>query len=196
MINGKVMVSKHAAPEVSTSSMADIAFLLLTFFLITTIIPNDRGLTLLLPPFLKTPQSVPVHERNLFTVLINSSDELLIEGERRSSISGLRDEIKIFVLNNGRDNKLSDNPQKAVISIKTDRGTSYKMYVTALDEVQAAYYEIYSARAGISSTAFRKLNTGDAKQKKIYDEAMRGIPMNISIAESSRAIQASGESSN
>jgi biopolymer transport protein ExbD len=177
------MPSKHPVAEVSTSSMADIAFLLLTFYLTTTIIRDDKGLTILLPPFQKTAPTVPVANHNLFTVLINSSDELLIEGERRSSLAGVRDQIKKFLLNNGNNKTLSDNPQKAVISIKTDRGTSYRMYVAALDEVQAAYYEIYADRARITSAVFRKLNPNDPNEKKIYDQATRGIPMNISIAE-------------
>jgi hypothetical protein len=99
-------------------------------------------------------------------VLINSSDELLIEGERRSSLAGVRDQIKKFLLNNGNNKTLSDNPQKAVISIKTDRGTSYRMYVAALDEVQAAYYEIYADRARITSAVFRKLNPNDPNEKR------------------------------
>jgi biopolymer transport protein ExbD len=177
------MPSKHPAAEVSTSSMADIAFLLLTFYLTTTIIRDDKGLPLLLPPFQETPITVPIPERNLFNVLINSSDELLIEGKRRPSLVGLRNEIKVFLMNKGRNKTLSDNPEKAVISLKTDRGTSYRMYIAALDEMQAAYYEIYAERAGISLASFRKLDMNVAKEKQIYDKATRGIPMNISIAE-------------
>jgi biopolymer transport protein ExbD len=179
------MASKHPVAELSTSSMADIAFLLLTFYLTTTIIRDDKGLPMLLPPFQKTTIPIPVHERNLFNVLINSSDELLVEGNRRPSLKGLRDEIKVFLMNYGKNDALSENPEKAVISLKTDRGTSYQMYIAALDEVQAAYYEIYSERAGISAAAFRKLDMNSSKERKIYDEAIRGIPMNISIAEPS-----------
>jgi biopolymer transport protein ExbD len=177
------MITKRPMAEVSTSSMADIAFLLLTFFLVTTIINNDRGIMLLLPPIIKDIPPVPIHERNIFKIQINSADEILIESEPKASLEGLREEIKKFILNNGLDKNSSDSPKEAVVSIKTDRGTSYKVYLAALDEAQAAYYEIYAARVGLSPEEYRKLDTNDGKQKEIYESGKSGIPMNISIAE-------------
>jgi hypothetical protein len=125
----------------------------------------------------------------LFNIQINSHDEIMVEGEVVRSVSGLRKEMKEFVLNNGRDKHSSENPEKAIISIKTDRGTSYKSFLAALDEVQAAYYEIYGQQAGVSASEFRKLDLTNSSHKKIYDKGRKGIPMNISIAESSAVLQ-------
>jgi biopolymer transport protein ExbD len=177
------LLRKTGSAEVSTSSMADIAFLLLTFFLMTTVIKNEKGLTLMLPQWNNDPITEPVHQRNVFAVQINSSNEFLIEGEPRNSLAGVTAEIKKFILNNNADPSLSENPEKAVVSFKTDRGTSQRAFIDALDAIQTAYYEIYAARAGITPKAFRELDLTDKEQLKIYDAARKGIPMNISMAD-------------
>jgi hypothetical protein len=120
----------------------------------------------------------------MFAIHINSNDQLMVEGERVQSLEGIRNDIKRFVLNYKKDPTLSDSPMDAVVSIKTDRGTSYKSFIEALDEAQAAYYEIYAERIGISTERFRKLRTNLSEDRIIYERAKRGIPMNISIAES------------
>lgn len=174
--------SHRPAAEISASSMADIAFLLLTFFLVTTVIPNDKGIALLLPE--PVDRAVPVHERNIFKIQINSYDKFLVNGEERTTLSGLRDEIKGFILNKGKNLSMPEEPAKAVVSLKTDRGTTYAAFIRTLDEIQAAYYEIYASRVDLSPEEFRKLDVNSPAQKKIYDRGRAGIPMNISIAES------------
>lgn len=174
---------RHATAGVNASSMTDIAFLLLTFFLITTQINNDRGISMLLPQFLKTPQTIEIRDRNVFNVQINSTNDFLIENEPRKSINGLRTELKEFILNNGRDINLSESPALAVVSLKTDRGTSYAAFIAALDEIQAAYFEIYASRVGITADAFRKLDPSVPHDEVLYQKGRSGIPMNISIAE-------------
>lgn len=166
--------------------MADIAFLLLTFFLVTTQIQNDRGLIMVLPSLFTKNLPQEISSRNLFKIQINSSDKYLVEDIPRTDLSGIREEIKLFILNYGKIAGLSDNPENAIVSLKTDRGTSYSTYIKALDEIQGAYYEIYSRRAGISADQFRSLDLSDAKNKLIYEKARLGIPMNISIAEPTR----------
>lgn len=178
--------TKRVTPELSSGSMADIAFLLLTFYMMTTEIKDHKGLPLLLPQYLPNLVELPVNNRNLFTIHINSSDQLLVEGKPVKNLNGVRDTIKKFVLNNKKEPTLSDSPEVAVVSIKTDRGSSYGTFIQALDEAQAAYYEIYSERADISTKAFRALNLSIEEQRRIYDKARRGIPMNISIAESGK----------
>lgn len=174
--------------------MADIAFLLLTFFLVTTTIANDRGLSIQLPPppEAQPPEDIKVQERNMFKIQVNSSDALLVEGEPMSDITGLKEMIKKFILNNGVDPESSDNPEKAIVSYKTDRGTSHKRFIEILDIIQGAYYDIYAERAGVTNTKWRELSSDLSvpENQVLYDKG-RGrrpdgtieIPMQLSIAE-------------
>jgi biopolymer transport protein ExbD len=184
----------RSTPEIPNASMADIAFLLLTFFLVTTTIANDRGLSIQLPPppEAQPPEDIKVQERNMFKIQVNSSDALLVEGEPMSDVSGLRDMIKKFILNNGADPASSDNPEKAIVSYKTDRGTSHKRFVEILDIIQGAYYDIYAERAGVTNAKWRELSSDLSlpENQVLYDKG-RGrrpdgtieIPMQLSIAE-------------
>ncbi len=173
-------------PEIPNASMADIAFLLLTFFLVTTTISNDRGLSIQLPPPPeKQQEDVKIQEHNMFKIQVNSSDALLVEGEPMNDVSGLKEQIKKFIMNNGADPASSDNPEKAIVSFKTDRGTSHKRFVQILDLIQGAYYDIYADKAGVSNARFREAasDPSDPNNKAIYDKGRAGIPMNVSIAE-------------
>ena len=197
--------------EVNSGSMADIAFLLLIFFLVTTTIANDKGIAMLLPPKPdpnEPPPEVTKNDRNIFKILANSKDMLLVEDEPMGDISDLKDEIKKFVLNfgkpsasgrelynslpatlrsyvntQGRAGNSSDEPGEAVVSFKADRGTSYEVYVRVLDQINAAYNEIYGQRVGISAEEFLLLDKKDPDQKEMYKKARKGIPRAISIAE-------------
>jgi biopolymer transport protein ExbD len=200
--------SGRKIPEVNSSSMADIAFLLLVFFLVTTTIATDKGLTLTLPPKAdpnQEPPDITKNQRNIYKILVNSSDRILIEDEPVTDLSDLRDEVKKFVLNFGQmdaENQAlyntlpqtlralseksatsSDNPKEAVVSFKADRGTSYEVYLEILDELQAAYYEIYAERLNITSDQFRALDQRNDAEREMYKRAREGFPMNISIAE-------------
>ncbi|HQQ96740.1 MAG TPA: biopolymer transporter ExbD [Cyclobacteriaceae bacterium] len=170
--------------ELSTSSMADIAFLMLTFFLISTQIPYQRGLVIMLPE-LNNVVNKKIHDRNLFAIQLNSEDRLMVEGEVRP-VTRLREAVRAFILNTGRDKSLSDNPRDAVVSFKADRQTSHRAFIEVLDEIQAAYFEIYAARAGMSSSEFRALNPTNPLDKEVIDRAREGFPMNVSIAEPTR----------
>ncbi len=187
----------RGGPEINSSSMADIAFLLLIFFLVTTTIANDKGLTIQLPPKPDDMEEIEleIKERNLFKVYVNSADRILVEGEVVQDIFSIRERVKEHVLNNGRDPEKSDSPKDAIISFKTDRGTSYEVFIDILDELQGAYYEMYAERAGVTTERWREIASDhkDPELKEIYDKA-RGVneegkvtfPMNISIAEPSR----------
>jgi hypothetical protein len=146
--------NKRAIPEINAGSMADIAFLLLIFFLVTTTMDADKGINRKLPPWDDNPpdQENLIRERNIFTVLINSNNNLLVENEYMD-ISELRKACKEFIINNGlgdcdycdgglRDPNSSDNPTKAVVSLQNDRGTSYDMYIRVQNELVAAYEEL------------------------------------------------------
>lgn len=168
---------------ISAGSMADIAFLLLIFFLVTTTIVDDKGLILNLPPKQNETTIARIHDRNLFKIQINSMDKIMIQGEVRTDLSGLREEVKEFILNPASLPSLAESPKEAVISLQTNRGTSYRTYIFVLDELHGAYYEIYGDRVNMSAKEFRKLDTSDPAQRKVYEKAKKDVPMNISIAE-------------
>lgn len=201
-------------PEVSSGSMADIAFLLLIFFLVTTTIANDKGIAMLLPPPPdpnEEQQEVDIPERNLFKILANSQDRLLVENEPyTASMDQLKEDVKSFVLNfgnptpegvqvynslppslkayvnrKGRLPESSDDPTggNAIVSFKANRGTSYDLFINVLDAINAAYNEIYAERVGITVDEWLKLDREDDIQKDMYDKARQGIPRAISIAE-------------
>ncbi|MEQ9288096.1 MAG: biopolymer transporter ExbD [Cyclobacteriaceae bacterium] len=200
-----------ASQEVNAGSMADIAFLLLIFFLVTTTIANDKGIAMLLPPKPdpnEPPPEVTKNDRNIFKILANSKDMLLVEDEPLNDVGELKDMIKSFVLNfgkpspeyaqmyntlpptlrsyinaNGRRPDSSDDPKEAVVSFKADRGTTYELYVRVLDEINAAYNEIYGQRVGITGEEFLQLDKKNPEEKALYLKAREGIPRAISIAE-------------
>lgn len=198
-------------PEIPAASMADIAFLLLIFFLITTTIATDKGLTLTLPPKADPnaePPDVTKNQRNIFKVIVNSSDMVLVEDQPLTDITQIRKMAKEFVVNFGnptpedmpilnslqpslkaiskRSQESSDNPKEAVISYKADRGTSYEVFLAILDELQGAYYEIYGEQVGLTAEEFRALDRKKPNELAKYDRGREGFPMNISIAEPSK----------
>ncbi len=143
---------KRAVPEINAGSMADIAFLLLIFFLVTTTMDVDKGLLVKLPPWTEeSSEEQDIKEKNIFVVLVNAQNQLLIEDEY-ASLEDIRRLAKEFIDNNGdgscedcrglRDPNSSDNPRKAVISLQNDRGTSYKTFVTVRNELLGAYSEL------------------------------------------------------
>jgi len=181
MLNKK----KRSTPEVDSSSMADIAFLLLIFFLVTTTIASDKGIMMQLPPE-APPEPVDIKKKNIFKVLVNSSDLLLVE-EQPMKIEDVKEECKKFLTNNGKDPKSSDSPQKAITSIKTDRGTTYAVYIEVLDEIKKAYHEVRAEHVGITLQDYLTLDKDDkdgADYEK-YQKAKKAYPMQISEAKPS-----------
>lgn len=198
----------RGSQEVNAGSMADIAFLLLIFFLVTTTIASDKGILNILPPKQDPnvpPPDIKKNERNIFNVLINANNDLLVEGEYRRKAEGLDEDFKEFILNFGAPDEegtalynslpasvqaqarkrsdSSDDPSEAVISIKTNRGTSYEVFLEVFDLAKKAYFDIYAQRVGLTSDEYRKLNGEDEATKAILDKSKGGIPMAISIAE-------------
>lgn len=201
---------KKEAPEIPSGSMADIAFLLLIFFLVTTTIASEKGITHLLPPKQDPnvpPPDVQINERNIFNILVNSNDQLMVENEFRDNTDGLTEDVKAFVLNFGAPNEAaqavynslpnslkaqanmdptsSDHPLTggAVVSIKTNRGTSYETYLEVLDLVKAAYFEIYGERVGLTADEYRTLTGENPGEVELMERGRDQIPMAISIAE-------------
>ena len=145
-------MAKRSAPEVNAGSMADIAFLLLIFFLVTTTIEKDSGINRKLPPMEEIDPPI-IKQKNIFTVLLNGKDQLLVEDELMD-LEELREAAIEFLDNGGGTNaegascdycqgkrspSSSDHPDKAIISMKHDRETSYEKYIDVQNELVAAY---------------------------------------------------------
>lgn len=150
-------MAKRSAPEVNAGSMADIAFLLLIFFLVTTTIEKDSGINRKLPPWQpENQEDVVIKQKNIFTVLLNGKDQLLVEDELME-LKDLRKAAVKFLDNGGdgsctyckgaKDPSSSDNPDKAIISLKNERETSYAAYISVQNELVAAYNELRNRRA-------------------------------------------------
>ena len=132
-------MAKRSAPEVNAGSMADIAFLLLIFFLVTTTMEKDSGISRKLPPMEESEEDVIIKQKNIFTVLINGKDQLLVEDELMK-LKDLRAAAVEFLDNGGdgtcnyckgaKSPSSSDNPDKAIISLKNERETSYAQYIS------------------------------------------------------------------
>jgi biopolymer transport protein ExbD len=176
--------------SVNASSMADIAFLLLIFFLVTTRIASEKGVYRDLAP--KPEGEVPpveLNKRNVYKIIINSSNELLIEGEE-GKMSQIKKEVKAHVNNYGVDPELSVSPKDAIISIKTDRGTDYTVYLTVLDEILQGYNELraeyLTKELGEKITVddFLEISRQDTQvNKDRYKLAKDKYPLNVSDAE-------------
>lgn len=170
-------------PEIPASSLADIAFLLLVFFLVVTTIDADSGIGLVLPPPPEeNVEPPPIRERNMLKILVNASGMILIN-ERPASIQDVKNRVMEFVDNNGVDENLSVNPRAAIVSIKTDRQTPYEIYIDMLDEVRGAYKQLRDAvamqRAGVPYDIYK----GRQERAGEEDEVKEIYPMNVSIAE-------------
>jgi len=173
---------KRLEGEIPSSSLADMAFLLLIFFLIVTTIDSDTGIGMVLPP---PPEEdvppPPIRERNLLKILVNSQGLILIN-ERPAAVHEVRQRVVAFVSNNGKDENLSVSPKAAIVSIKTDRQTPYRTYISMMDEVRGGYKELRDAEArskfGLTYDQYKARigSSGEDQIKEIY-------PMNVSIAE-------------
>ncbi len=130
--------------EINAGSMADIAFLLLIFFLVTTTIDVDKGILVKLPPWSEEePDIKKLNERNVFAVLVNAQNQLLVRNEE-ARVSELRERVKEFIINPTKREDLSERPGLAVIMLKNDRGTNYNTYLEVYNELKAAYNELWN----------------------------------------------------
>lgn len=202
-------MAKRGIPEINAGSMADIAFLLLIFFLVATTMDIDTGITRLLPPIPEEDvpeEEIKVKERNVLVVLINKDDQLMVEGQVMS-ISELRDKTIEFFSNPLDDLDLPEKEvvtvdfpagqsarfpngtteimvSKGVVSLQNDRSTTYGRYLIVQNELVAAVNEL---RNQFATENFGR-NYDDLDPKKGIDEAIidginKVYKMNISEAE-------------
>ena len=183
--------------EINAGSMADIAFLLLIFFLVTTTMDIDTGITRKLPP--PPPEDmedIKVKERNIFKVLVNKNDRLLVNN-KPGDIRLLREQAKEFLSNPNlkNPNPPEDRPEKrekdipllggivyvskGVISLKNDRGTSYDMYIQVQNELAAAIRELRDEM----SNQFFGMNFDQLSDNDKIDAIQEAVPVAISEAE-------------
>ena len=184
-------MAKRSIPEVNAGSMADIAFLLLIFFLVTTTIEQDNGITRKLPRWEDVPPPNPpiIKKKNIFTVVVNKNDQMLVENELME-LKDLKKAAMEFIDNGGgegtegnkcdycqgeRSASSSDHPSKAIIALKNERETSYSTYVAIQNELGAAYTELRNREAvrlyGAGNT-FTSMNA-IYKDPKVKDDALK-----------------------
>lgn len=179
-------------PAINSSSTADIAFLLLCYFLMTTTMGTQMGLSRRLPPMPDKDQKVEdqkVNRRNIIIVKINSADRILA-GSEPIDVSQLKDKIKEFLSNPANDPSLPEKEEifiegygkcpvsKGVISLQNDRGTSYQAYIAVQNELVKAVNEL---RNEFAQAHYGK--TFDRLDEDKQDIVKKAIPQNISEAE-------------
>jgi biopolymer transport protein ExbD len=165
--------------EINAGSMADIAFLLLIFFLVTTTIAEDKGILVKLPPWSEEePDITKLKERNVFAVLVNAQNQLLVRGEP-ADIAQLRHRAMEFIANPQNRPDLAEKPTKAIISLKNDRGTEYKTYLEVYNELKGAYNELWDELSRQKFGIPYSEDMAFAYKKAIRDE----IPFVLSEAE-------------
>jgi biopolymer transport protein ExbD len=169
---------ERKAPEVNAGSMADIAFLLLIFFLVTTTIAVDKGVLVKLPPWSnEPPPEMKMNTRNVYSVLVNANNDLLVRGEPKD-IRDLRKDTKEFIMNPRKMEDMAEKPTKAIISLKNDRGTKYKTYLEVYNELVAAYNELREEESKKKHGKSYEFITRDQQR-----EIRSAIPLVISEAE-------------
>jgi biopolymer transport protein ExbD len=196
-------------PEVNGGSLADIAFLLLIFFLVTTTMDIDTGITRLLPPEPEPGQetNIQLNKRNVLVVLLNRSDRLMVGGEEMDRLQ-LKDKVIEFFTNplNKADLPVMEDTEvqfpvgsspllppdgmwrgkvsKGVISLQNDRSTTYGKYLQVQNELVAAVNELRNNFCKLYfDKAFDDLNTNNPIEEQI-EAGIRDIyKMNISESE-------------
>ena len=185
-------MGKKKTPAINSSSTADIAFLLLCYFLMTTTMGSQTGLSRRLPPMPDPNQKVQdqkVNRRNIIVVKINSADRILA-GSDPIDVSQLKDKIKEFLTNPADDPTLPEKEvidiegygacpvSKGVISLQNDRGTSYQAYIAVQNELVKAVNEL---RDDFSRKNYGKAFASLDEDKQ--DIVKKAVPQNISEAE-------------
>lgn len=186
--------TKRKVPGINASSTADISFMLLIFFLITTSMDTDRGLARRLPPPPESEEQkddIIIKERNILQVKINKDDNLMVNGEIGFDIRQLKDKAKEFIANPNDDPNMPEKhrknlpffgdvmiTEKHVISVQNDVGTSYDVYIQVQNELVAAYNEL---RNELAMSQFGKsfANCSEEQKEAIIDH----YPQKISEAE-------------
>lgn len=173
----QIKKKKKPDPEIPSSSMADISFLLLLFFMVSTVIDVDSGIGLTLPEYVPPSQqtTVPISKDRLAAVLINENGDVLLNNEE-IAISQIS---KTLIPRIKSKINLPGN-KKLVVSVKTDRKTNYNLYIQALDQIKEAYFKV---REEYAKNRFNKRFIDLNEKSEEIKEIREKIPITISIAE-------------
>jgi len=169
------MIKKKKIPEaaIPTASMADISFLLLLFFLVSTVMDVDTGLGLTLPEIIEDQVEVKVDPSRMAAILVNENGDVLVDGNV-VPVFQIKDMLKARIASK---NGLPKN-KKMIVSLKTDRKTVYNIYIAALDQIKLAYFEVRNEYSnGKFGKKFNDLNNEEQSDVKEV------VPIIISIAE-------------
>lgn len=179
-------MARRSLPEINAGSMADIAFLLLIFFLVATTMEVDGGISRKLPQKQPPNQDIKIKEKNVLQISINRNDRLLVEGKQIINDVKEIKQIAIDFIDNGggvgnndvgacdyckgnKDPNSSDHPNKAIISLKSDRGTSYGAFIAVHDVLGQAYMDLRNRvckeRYGVSFESLLKQQKSDKSDK-------------------------------
>lgn len=183
-------MSRRKLEEINAGSMADIAFLLLIFFLVATTMNVDRGITRILPPIPdENQQANDIKERNVMEIFVSKFDEIMVD-KKKINILELKDIAKKFILNSSNDQDLPEKEikeidiigkypvSKGVVALKSDRITTFKMYFMVQNELTSAFREVRDDLSAIKfGKAFKDLD-GDQR-----DAITKAIPLAISESE-------------
>lgn len=169
---------KNVPQLINSSSMADVAFLLLIFFLITTQITEEQGVLVKLPCWDDQPVApAKVADRNIFSVLVNANNKILVEGHP-AALSEIKNRLKAFILNSERRDDWPDQPSATLVILKNDRGTTYSVYLEVYDALIATYREL---RDDYAQRNYQR--SYGALMQHQRDEVNAYLPMVISEAE-------------
>ncbi len=162
---------RKAPPTINAGSMADVAFLLLIFFLVVTTIDVNKGITVKLPPWCEGADcKTDIPTKQVLSIKVNAKDELLVRGDE-TVVSELKTLTKAYI---------KEKANKSIISLQNDRTTSYSAYLSVYNELKAAYNEVWEEEAQVQfGSTYEDLNS--ASKKSIRQQ----YPLVISEAESS-----------
>ena len=181
-----------STPALNTTSSADIAFLLLIFFLVSTTMDVDKDIQRRLPPMPdenQKQQDIKVNRRNIVVVRINSQDRILAGGVPMD-VTQVKDKIKEFIVNPTNSESLPEKEMKdiegfgqyavskGVVSLQNDRGTSYSAYLRVQNEIVKAFNEIRDDFAMVNYGS-KYADLDEEKQRIVRD----AVPQSISEAE-------------
>ncbi|NLO67609.1 MAG: biopolymer transporter ExbD [Bacteroidales bacterium] len=181
---------RKSTPEINGSSMADVAFILLVFFIVSTTMDVDSGIYRVLPHWVEDVEAPKINKRNTFVVSINKNNDLGINGEY-AYITDIKDRLKEFILNPRDDQHLSEKEfkevegipgtvamSKGIVSLQNDRGTDYGAYMEVQNELVKGFNELRD-EFSMATFGMRFDKLDEAKQEAVR----KVIPTAISEAE-------------